>query len=213
MTVIISDAMLSACSVTGLYCGFASVRPALTGGSHPLAPLSTVLLTQWFSHLALRVNMDFKCAISFPAAKVILMDMVSLRAHVLRSPPSFHLSVSARFSHVCPACSPEICHMFVLQRSLGLCLPNGFGVTKSPRQPRDTSAVPHPPAQTLISCHWHDLFQGRDLNSPDSLYWLFSTKGLSINSLLFHRPGCQQAESLHWQTLWLMQHRWTFMLM
>lgn len=39
MTVIISDAMLSACSVTGLYCGFACVRPALTGESHPLTPL------------------------------------------------------------------------------------------------------------------------------------------------------------------------------
>jgi len=58
-----------------------SVRPALRGESHPLGTLSTVLLTQWVSHLALSVNMDFKCAVSFPAAKVILM--VSLRAHDL----------------------------------------------------------------------------------------------------------------------------------
>lgn len=67
-------------------------------------------------------------------------------------------------------------------RLLGLYLPNGFGVPESPRQPRDTSAVPHPPAQTFISCHWRASFQGRDLNSPDSLYWSLRTKGCSINS-------------------------------
>lgn len=79
--------------------------------------------------------------------------------------PSSSVCLYSLFSPVCPAfCMKSVtCLSWRLQ---GLYLPNGFGVSESPRQPRDTSAVPHPPAQTFISCHWRALFQGRDFEQP-----------------------------------------------
>ncbi len=67
-----------------------------------------------------------------------------------------------------------------------------YCVTKATQGTRLQS--PHPPAQTFISCHWHALFQGRVLNSPDSLHRSLRTKGCSINSLC---PTDQVASSLN----------------